>query len=61
VFDDEFVRSIPQSVDPCGERGEFHTFAFAGPMFRAPIATRVGEIAERDGFIFADVLSSGAC
>jgi uncharacterized protein (TIGR00290 family) len=57
-FDAEFLADIPAGIDPCGERGEFHTFAFAGPMFRAPLATRVGEVSERDGFVYADVLSS---
>ena len=57
-FDAEFLAGIPPGIDPCGERGEFHTFAFAGPMFRAPLATRVGEVSERDGFVYADVLSS---
>jgi len=61
LFDADFVRRIPEGVDACGERGEFHTFAFAGPMLHAPIAARVGEISERDGFVYADVLSSAAC
>lgn len=61
LFDSGFVRRIPEGVDACGERGEFHTFAFAGPMFRAPLATRVGEVTERDGFVYADVLSCAAC
>jgi len=47
--------SLPPHIDPCGERGEFHTFAYAGPMFRAPIAIESGEIVERDGFVFADL------
>src|SRR5579883_2692205 len=47
---------LPASVDPCGERGEFHTFAYAGPMFSAPVPVRTGEIVERDGFVFADLL-----
>jgi diphthamide synthase (EF-2-diphthine--ammonia ligase) len=42
-------------VDPCGERGEFHSFAYRGPMFRAPIPVTLGEIVDRDGFTFADV------
>ena len=50
------LAELPSSVDPCGENGEFHTFACAGPMFRAPIAVRRGEIVERDGFVFADLL-----
>ncbi len=55
-FDDAFLAELPASVDPCGERGEFHTFAFAGPMFTHPLAVRTGEIVERDGFIFIDLL-----
>lgn len=58
IYDPAFVAAVPPEVDPCGERGEFHTFAFAGPMFRAPIAARAGEVVERDGFVFADLLSA---
>ncbi|HJQ39827.1 MAG TPA: ATP-binding protein [Thermoanaerobaculia bacterium] len=46
---------LAETIDPCGERGEFHTFAYAGPMFREPIAIESGEIVERDGFVFADL------
>jgi diphthamide synthase (EF-2-diphthine--ammonia ligase) len=56
TFDAEFLEDLPAGVDPCGERGEFHTFAFAGPMFREPIAVRRGALIERDGFRFADLL-----
>ncbi|MGH9716952.1 MAG: ATP-binding protein [Candidatus Acidiferrales bacterium] len=49
------LSNLPPAVDPCGEFGEFHTFAFAGPMFAAPIKVRPGEIVERDGFVFADL------
>jgi uncharacterized protein (TIGR00290 family) len=55
-FDRALLADLPPGVDPCGERGEFHTFAFAGPMFRAPLEVETGEIVERDGFVFADVL-----
>src|SRR5689334_12986495 len=55
-FDAALLGDLPPSVDPCGENGEFHSFAYAGPMFRAPIAIRNGEVVERDGFVFADVL-----
>jgi uncharacterized protein (TIGR00290 family) len=55
-FDAELLGEFPTSVDPCGERGEFHTFCHAGPMFRRPISIRVGETLERDGFWFADVM-----
>lgn len=54
-FDGEFLNRLPSNVDPCGERGEFHSFAYDGPMFQRPIAIRSGEIMERDGFIFADL------
>lgn len=56
-FDESFLDDLPPSVDPCGERGEFHTFAYAGPMFRQPIALQTGETVERDGFFFTDLLS----
>jgi diphthamide synthase (EF-2-diphthine--ammonia ligase) len=57
TFDAQFLADLPPEVDPCGERGEFHTFCTAGPMFGDPLAVRVGEVVERDGFWFADVLS----
>jgi uncharacterized protein (TIGR00290 family) len=55
TFDDKLLDDLPAGIDPCGERGEFHTFAWSGPMFREPIAVVAGEIVERDGFVFADV------
>lgn len=55
VFDTALVDALPSTVDPCGERGEFHTFVTGGPMFSAPIEVRVGDIVERDGFVFADL------
>lgn len=55
-FDTEFMADLPPDVDPCGENGEFHTFACAGPMFRERIDVVQGPVVERDGFIFADVL-----
>jgi uncharacterized protein (TIGR00290 family) len=55
AFDDELLAQLPPTVDPCGENGEFHTFAFAGPMFRHPVACRTGIVVERDGFVFADI------
>jgi uncharacterized protein (TIGR00290 family) len=59
TFDRVLVEALPESVDPCGERGEFHTFAYAGPMFAQPLAIRPGEVVERDGFVFADILVAG--
>ena len=55
-FDAQFLADLPSHVDPCGERGEFHTFAYDGPMFRHPVPVRLGEIVKRDGFVFADLL-----
>jgi uncharacterized protein (TIGR00290 family) len=57
-FDTSLLDELPASVDPCGERGEFHSFAYAGPMFSKPIAITSGEVVERDGFVFADVIHS---
>ncbi len=54
-LDAEFLRDLPEGIDPCGENGEFHTFVYDGPMFRYPIPIESGEVVERDGFIFADV------
>jgi uncharacterized protein (TIGR00290 family) len=56
TFDGEFLTDLPANVDPCGERGEFHTFCEAGPMFERPLAVRAGESVERDGFLFVDLL-----
>ncbi len=55
VFDADFLADLPDGVDPCGENGEFHTFASAGPMFREPLAVTPGDVVERDGFVFADL------
>src|SRR5271156_2963512 len=55
-WDAGLFSDLPPSVDCCGKNGEFHTFAFAGPMFREPIGVRRGEIVEREGFVFADLL-----
>lgn len=56
TFDAELLNDLPVGVDPCGENGEFHTFVYDGPMFTAPISVKRGEVVERDGFVFADVL-----
>jgi uncharacterized protein (TIGR00290 family) len=57
-FDAKFLADLPAGIDPCGENGEFHSFVYAGPMFRRPIPVQTGEIVERDGFIFADLKGS---
>ena len=54
-FDADLLRDLPPGVDPCGERGEFHTCAYTGPMFSAPLPLITGEIVTRDGFTFADL------
>lgn len=55
AFDADLLAALPASVDPCGERGEFHTLCWDGPMFARPLDVRVGERVLRDGFWFADV------
>ncbi|HXH06574.1 MAG TPA: hypothetical protein VNI83_08285 [Vicinamibacterales bacterium] len=54
-YDAGWLAELPPGVDPCGERGEFHTFCFDGPMFSRAIAVVTGGVVERDGFCFADV------
>ena len=58
-YDRAFVRGLPDGVDPCGENGEFHTCVTAGPMLSTQIAVRVGEIVERSGFVYADLVRTG--
>lgn len=58
AFDEALLATLPPGVDPCGENGEFHTFVSAGPMFGAPLDVVVGEVIEREGFVFADVLAA---
>lgn len=55
-FDATFLESIPASVDPCGENGEFHTFVYDGPIFRNTVSIVRGEVVLRGGFYFADLL-----
>ncbi len=57
VFDAELLAALPSHVDPCGENGEFHTFVYAGPMFKSRLAVRPGTVVRRDQFIFADVIT----
>jgi uncharacterized protein (TIGR00290 family) len=54
-FDRRLLDALPPDVDPCGEHGEFHTCATAGPMFSSPLAVEVGRTVERDGFLFGDL------
>ena len=55
-YSDVLLEQLPNRVDPCGEEGEFHTFAWDGPMFTQPIAITAGEVVNRDGFVYADLL-----
>jgi diphthamide synthase (EF-2-diphthine--ammonia ligase) len=54
-FDEELFAALPADVDPCGEKGEFHSFVYAGPMFDLEIPVVVGETVVRDQFVFADL------
>jgi uncharacterized protein (TIGR00290 family) len=56
AFDGQLLADLPAGIDPCGENGEFHSFAFDGPMFHHPIRHRLGDVVDRDGFTFADIL-----
>jgi uncharacterized protein (TIGR00290 family) len=53
-FDAALLRDFPPEVDPCGERGEFHTCVYDGPMFTNPVKLETGEVVNRDGFVYAD-------
>jgi uncharacterized protein (TIGR00290 family) len=59
-FDAKLLGDLPPSIDPCGERGEFHSFAYRGPMFGRAIPVESGVVVERDGFVFADLLLGDA-
>jgi uncharacterized protein (TIGR00290 family) len=59
-FDAQLLQDLPTEVDACGERGEFHSFAYAGPMFQRQIQVSTGEVVTRDGFVFADVMLTKA-
>ena len=59
-YDLRLLDELPSAIDPCGENGEFHTFVYSAPVFSSPISVQTGEIVERDGFIFADVLPVGS-
>ena len=52
----ELLNEFPKGTDLCGENGEIHTVVIGGPMFRKAISVRVGEIVERDGFAYADII-----
>ena len=54
-YDEKLLAELPAGVDPCGERGEFHTFCFRCPEFSTEIPVTIGDVVERDGFWFADL------
>jgi uncharacterized protein (TIGR00290 family) len=58
AYDKDFLRDLPKSVDPCGENGEFHSFVYDSPYFKAPISVKCGEITERDSFVFCDIIET---
>ena len=55
-IDESFLSSLPANVDPCGENGEFHTFVYDGPNFKAPITFSIGEKVQRGPFSFCDLV-----
>jgi uncharacterized protein (TIGR00290 family) len=57
-YDERLLADLPPEIDPCGENGEFHTFVHDGPIFARPIACALGDIVERDGFVFADLTAA---
>jgi diphthamide synthase (EF-2-diphthine--ammonia ligase) len=58
-FDEDLLAALPAGVDPCGERGEFHSFVYAGPMLNQEIPVLLGETVVRDQFVFADLMPAG--
>ncbi len=58
AYDEQLLADLPASVDPCGENGEFHTFVHAGPIFTEPVACETGEVVQREGFVFCDLIST---
>jgi uncharacterized protein (TIGR00290 family) len=57
-FDREFLDALPATVDPCGERGEFHTFVTDGPGFGAPVDVTVDRVERHDGFATARLIAN---
>ena len=60
AFDEELLKDLPAGIDPCGERGEFHSCIVDGPMFSRPLDVKGGEIVERGDFVYADVMLSAS-
>ena len=60
AYDEALLDSLPEGIDPCAERGEFHTCVVNGPMFSTRVDAQVGETVERDGFVFTDLQLRGS-
>lgn len=60
TLDDAFLADLPAGVDPCGEKGEFHTFVDDGPGFAAPVGWVRSAVTERDGFYYCDLLPTSS-
>jgi diphthamide synthase (EF-2-diphthine--ammonia ligase) len=59
-FDEKLLADLPAQIDPCGERGEFHSFVYAGPMLSEQLPVTVGEQIVHEQFVFADVIPAGS-
>ena len=55
----DLLKELPTGIDPCGENGEIHTIVIGGPMFGKRIEVEIGEIVQRDGFAYADIIPMG--
>ena len=58
-WDRELLAEFPEDVDPCGENGEIHTIVVDAPAFRERVSIEIGEVLERNGFAYADVVPTG--
>jgi uncharacterized protein (TIGR00290 family) len=57
-YDGDFLKDLPKGVDPCGENGEFHSFVYAGPLFKQPVASKIGQTIERDNrYYYTDLIN----
>jgi uncharacterized protein (TIGR00290 family) len=56
AFDFDFLEDLPPGTDPCGEKGEFHTFVWDAPMYRDSISCKTDQVVVRDGFVYCDVI-----
>ena len=59
AYDAAFLADLPAGADPCGENGEFHTFVCDAPSFSRPVPVEVGDVVERGGFVYCDLVPAG--